>query len=142
VPFTNEDMKLILFTFLFFGPILIGFGQGTPNKKLTPDYFYGTWTDSTKTGMTLKADKELLVVEKTPGSGFEDPKSIDGVTWTYKLFIDRTPIVIEILCNHCDNKPVPKTITGHIEIINDQQIYFTTLDSNGLETEKLRLSKN
>jgi hypothetical protein len=135
-------MKLILLTSLFFGPILIGFGQGATNKQLTPDFFYGTWTDSTKTGMTLKSDKEFLMVEKTPGSGFEDPKSIEGVRWTYNLFIDKTPIVIEILCNQCDNKPVPKKIIGHIEIINDQQIYFTTLDSNGLEREKLRLTKN
>jgi hypothetical protein len=127
---------------LFFGPILVGLGQVTSNKKLTPDFFYGTWTDSTKTGMTLKNDKEFLMMEKTPGSGFEDPKSIEGVRWTYNLFLNKTPIVIEILCNQCDNKPGPKKIIGYIEIIDDRQIYLTTIDSNGQEREKLRLTKN
>src|SRR5687768_4586191 len=109
-------MKLILLTSMFFGPILIGFGQTTSIKKLTPDFFYGTWTDSTKTGITLKNDKELLMVEKASGSGFEDPKSIEGVRWTYNLFLNEIPIVIEILCTQCDNKPVPKKIIGHIEV--------------------------
>lgn len=134
-------MKLILLTFLFLGPILFGFGQEKTNKKLVPDFFYGTWTDSTRTGMTLRSDKELLMVEKTPGSGFEDPKSIEGVKWTYNLFLNERPIVIEILCNHCDNKPVPKKIIGHIEVIDNRHIYFTTLDDNGRESEKLILTK-
>jgi hypothetical protein len=92
--------------------------------------------------MTLKSDKEFLMVEKTPGSGFEDPKSIEGVRWTYSLFLDRTPIVIEIECNQCENKPVPKKIIGHIEVVDDKQIYFTTVDSSGQEREKLILTKN
>ena len=135
-------MKLILLTYLLFGLVLIGFGQGTSNRNLTPEFFYGTWTDSTKTGMTLKKDGEFLMVEKTPGSGFEDPRTIAGVKWTYNLFFGGTPIVLEILCNHCDNKPVSKKVTGHIEVIDHNKIYLTTLDSSGQEKERIQLKRN
>jgi hypothetical protein len=138
----RKKMKMILVASLLFAPIIISYGQVPSNKDLMPDFLYGTWTDSTKTGMTLGKDKEFLVVETTPGSGFEDPRSIEGVTWTYNLFLNKTPIVIEILCNHCDNKPVPKKIIGHIEIINSHEIYITTIDSEGQEGKKIRLTKN
>jgi hypothetical protein len=143
VPFTKDDrMKLILLTYLLFGLVLVGFGQGTSNKNLTPEFFYGTWTDSTKTGMTLKTDGEFLMVEKNPGSGFEDPRIIEGVKWTYNLFLDKTPIVLAVFCNHCDNKPVPKKITGHIEVIDHNKLYLITLDSTGQEKKRIQLRRN
>ena len=132
-------MKLILLTYLLFGLGLIGFGQGTSNKNLTPDFFYGTWTDSTKTGMTLKKDGEFLMVEKNPGSSFEDPRTIEGVKWSYNLFIDKTPIVLAVICNHCDNKPVPKKMTLYIEVINDNTLYL--VDSIG-QKKRILLNRN
>lgn len=135
-------MRIVLVVTLLFGPIPPGFGQATNIKNVTTDFFYGTWTDSTNTGMTLTKDKEFLMAGKEPGSGFEDPKSIEGVRWTYNLFLDKTPIVLEILCKYCDDKPIPKKVTGYIEVINNQQIYFYSINSDGQKSEKTLLTRN
>ena len=133
-------MRILLLTALIFGFSLIGFAQ-TSNDDVTVDFFYGTWTDSTKTGMTLTREKDILMVpERKPKSGTEE-LDLSGVSWTYLLFLDKRPIVIEITCRQCDDKPLPKKVRGQIEIKNERQIYFSSLNQNGDVQETVLLTK-
>ena len=128
-------------TVFVFGHILIGYAQ-TIKEKVTVDFFYGTWTDSTKAGITFTKEKQVLFLSnKGPERGLEE-LDLSGVKWNYNIFLDKTPIVIEITCRQCDENPIPKKLFAQIEIINDGQIFFITLNTNGEIKDKLRLTRN
>ena len=132
-------MKKIILTTLVLGQIIVGCAQ-TADKKVTADFFYGTWTDSTKVGFVMTKEKGFSVVpEKKIEPGHED-LDLSGVSWTYELFLDKKPIVIEITCRQCDDKPIPKKLFGQISIINSRQIFFKFSGDKGEDT-KIRLTK-
>ena len=123
-------MSTILLTTLLVGSSLIVFAQNKGAENVTNDFFYGTWTDSTKTGITLTREKEYLIYPKREKMGLEDI-DYSKIRFTYKIFLDKSPIAIEISCKQCDDIPGPKLGRGQIEIVNDRQIYFTPLDQKG-----------
>lgn len=141
VPFANEEkMTTILLTTFLVGYSLIGFAQNKRAENVTIDFFYGTWTDSTKTGITLTREKEFLIYPKREKMGLEDVDD-SKIRFTYKIFLDKSPIVIEISCKRCDDIPGPKLSRGQIEIVNSRQIYFTALDQNGKTKKTVLLTK-
>ena len=141
MPFANEEkMRTILLTTLLVGIFLIGFAQNKGTENVTIDFFYGTWTDSTKTGITLTREMEYLICPKREKMGLEDV-DYSKIRFTYKLFLDKSPIVIEISCKQCDDIPGPKLARGQIEIVNSRQIYFTPLDQKGKTEKTILLTK-
>jgi len=133
-------MTKIFLTTLLIGFGLVAFAQNNADDNVKVDFFYGTWTDSTKTGMTLTKEKQFLRYPKQNKLGLEDLDSSD-VSWIYNLFLDYRPILIEITCTQCDDKPIHKKLRGQIEILNSRQIYFTTLNQNGEIKETVLMTK-
>jgi len=135
----EEKMRTILLTTLLVGSSLIVFAQNRRAENVTIDFFYGTWTDSTKTGITLTREKEFLT-PKREKMGLEDV-DYSKIRFSYKIFLDKSPIVIEISCEQCDDIPGPKLTRAQIEIVNSGQIYFTPLDQNGKTKKGVLLTK-
>jgi hypothetical protein len=124
-----------------FGFLLTAVGQNKDSQDVTVDFFYGTWTDSTKTGMTLTKEKKVLRYPERQKKGLEDFEE-NEISWAYNLFLDRRPIVIEISCTQCDKKPGPKVVRGEIEIVNSRQIYFTSFNKNGEVRARTMMTRN
>ena len=63
-------MRIIFVTTtLLIGFCFTGFAQ---EGNITVDFFYGTWLDSTKTGLTLTREKQLFLYPKREKKGLED----------------------------------------------------------------------
>src|SRR5690348_16918673 len=119
-------MKGIFLTTLMVGACLTGLSQNKDNKNVTIDFFYETWTDSTKTGFILSKDGKLLKYPKRDKRGGESLEC----SYAYKIFLDLRPILIEVTAQ-CDDTSGHNVTRAQIKIANERQIYITALDQDG-----------
>ncbi len=148
--------KILYLTTILIGQTLIGCTQTNESKKekITADFFYGTWTDSSKPSKTPDA----IILGKandfysitggntlggpTAGNDIGLPASKD-LKLTYKLLLDKNPIEVEIASKRIDTDSTFRKLFGRIEIIDDRHISWTWIDENGeiMETVKLTRTK-
>jgi hypothetical protein len=133
-------MNRILLIALLIGITVTAFAQD--NRRLTDEFFYGKWSDSTTYGITLTKEKKLFVTTTIKLDERSETMDLSKISWTYKIALDKNPIEMEITCEQCDEKGLPKKRLAQIEVINSTEIYFITLDQTGRVMDRLRFTKN
>ncbi|HQQ96330.1 MAG TPA: hypothetical protein PLX35_03665, partial [Cyclobacteriaceae bacterium] len=138
--------NILMFTAILIGLTIVGCSQTrkTEKSKLTADFFYGAWGDSSKTenggqGIIFGTKNDFYLIlngDITGGDNFGK-----NLKLTYNLNLDKSPVEVEILSQYLHTEKIKSQRLVTIEVIDKRHIIWNVLDDNRKIIDSPRLTR-